>query len=512
MNRTRRTVRMLPLGLICTFGLACPDDDDDVAVDTEPTTTVDVTTVTVTDTEGETETEAPTDAAMVRVVHAVAGAPAVDVYIAGEDSAVASNIAYGESSDYFELPDGENRLEIRAANGDDQLVLLTETVDVSVQQRITAVVAGRLQLENGNDDQQLRLLTFEENFGDAENGNALVRVIHAGPDAPAISIDVGDDESVEVENLAPFEATEAQGLNVPAGEELQIRILENDDTVTMFTTPELSQGDELFLIAAGLLEDLPREETGFVLIPVTRDEALDRIRQNPRLTALHAAPNAPAVDLCENDRLLAENLTFEANESSEQFFLRPTEHDLALHEAGQNCAGAPIAQFTTPGLDAGERYLAVVGGDFELIGPGQPENGLIVAIAQDVFSLETPDQAVIRMLHAAAAPPVVAGLVTNGSIVEINVFDTDLGPGEQTGELPPFQPGSYTIGLSTDNVSPYDVLVQGDVQLEAGERSWIVIAGSADQMANEDQALRYRIVNTAEPREWSVRDVQLNQP
>ena len=524
MNRAR-TLRLLPLGLICTFGLACPDDDDDVAVvDTDVTTTVDVTTVTVTDTEGETDTEVPTDAALVRVVHAVPGAPEVDVFIVGEDTPVASNIAYGEASDYFQLPDGDNRLEIRAAgfdtddedNGQEGLVLLTETVNVSAAQRVTALVAGQLQLDNGNDNDdngQLRLLTFEEDFGDAENGNALVRVVHASPDAPAIGIDVGDDETVEVENLAPFEATDAQGLNVPAGEELQIRLVDNDEPVTVFTTPELSQGDRLFIIAAGLLEDLPREDTGLVLIPLTEDRALDRIRQNPRMSALHANPGAPAIDICENGRLLAENLTFEAEDSIGQFFLRPDDHDLALHAAGENCTGAPIAQFETPDLEAGERYLTVIGGNIEMIGPEEPENSLIVAIAQDVFTLDAPEQAVIRMLHAADAPPVAAGLVTDGSIVEINLFDSNLAPGEQTGELPPFDPSSYTIGLSTDNVSPYQVLVQGDVELQEGERSWLVVAGVADPIdGNENQQLRYRIVNTAEPREWSVRDVLLTQP
>jgi hypothetical protein len=509
MNRTRRTVRLIPLGAIAALGIACPDDDDDVAVDTEPTTTVDVTTI-VTDTETDTDTEVPEEAAMVRVVHAIAGAPDVAVHLAGEDTPLVPNLAYGEASDYFELPDGENTIELRVPGTGgipsgvvpgDVLVLATEVIDVAPNQRITTIAAG--ETAAGGD---LRLLVFDEDFANAQPDSARIRVVHAGPDVNTVGIDVGDDGSVEIDGLERFAATDAAGVNLPAGEELQVRLVENDETLTVFTTPELPDGADLFIIATGRMDEVPRGESGFVLLPVGPDGALDRIRQNPQVFALHGSPNAPQIDVCAGDEVLVAGLAFEEDDSIGSFFVRPDEYDVNLQEAGQECMGTPIVEFSTPMLEAGERYLAAVGGNFELIGPGDPQNTLIVAIAQDTFSLDQRDQALIRLLHAAAAPSVVAGLVENGTIADINVFTTDLGPGEQTGELPAFDPSSYTIGLSVDDMSPYDVLVQGNVELSEGERSWIVIAGDAAEQ------LRFRIVDTAEPRAWSVRDVLLNTP
>lgn len=516
MSRRPRHVHLIPVGLFCAFGVACGDDDDGaVGVDTDITTTTTPTTTTATtetDTDGETDTEAPIEGSMLRVIHAVPGAAPVDVFVEGEETPLVSNLAYGETSEYVEVPEGENRLELRVAgtsNIPNGASLATDTINVAPNQRITAVAAGQVESENGD----LRILAFEEGFEQPAAGNARVRVVHAGADAPTVGIDLGDDGTVEIESLDRFAATDVAGVDLPAGEELQVGIVANGETVTSFTTPALPDGGELFVIATGLLSDLPRQETGFALLPVTPDGSLERVRQNPRVFALHAAPTAPQVDVCAGDMLLVENLAFDANEAIGSIQVRPDEYDLTIQAGGEDCGGVPLLEITTPMLEPGEQYLAVVGGQALPPIPGVPSDGLFIALSQEMFSLESPDQAVIRLLHAALAPPVVAGLVSDGAIVDINVFATELSQGDETGELPPFDPNNYTIGLSTDEVSPYQVIAQGDVELTGGERSWLVITGNAAQLdENGDEQLRFRVVDSSEPREWSVRDVLLSAP
>ena len=54
----------------------------------------------------------------------------------------------------------------------------------------------------------------------------------------------------------------------------------------------------MYIIATGLTGDLPRQETGFALLAVGADSSTTWIQQNPRVYALHAGSDAPAVDIC----------------------------------------------------------------------------------------------------------------------------------------------------------------------------------------------------------------------
>ncbi len=57
----------------------------------------------------------PVPQALVRVVHASPGSPAVDVYAEGNATPLFSNIAYGGASVYIQVPQGTYNLEVRAA-------------------------------------------------------------------------------------------------------------------------------------------------------------------------------------------------------------------------------------------------------------------------------------------------------------------------------------------------------------------------------------------------------------
>jgi hypothetical protein len=50
-----------------------------------------------------------------RVIHASADAPPVDVYVAGTDSPAIEDLAYGESTEFLALPPGRYAFDIRAA-------------------------------------------------------------------------------------------------------------------------------------------------------------------------------------------------------------------------------------------------------------------------------------------------------------------------------------------------------------------------------------------------------------
>lgn len=78
----------------------------------------------------------------IRFLHAVSGAPAVDIYI--NDNIVASNLSIGQITDYVLAYSGTYNISIYAA-GDTQNPLLNERVTINKNASYTAAVAGTLE-------------------------------------------------------------------------------------------------------------------------------------------------------------------------------------------------------------------------------------------------------------------------------------------------------------------------------------------------------------------------------
>ncbi len=206
--------------------------------------------------------------AMVRVIHASPDAPAVDIYAEGVAAPLITDLAYGETSAYLDLDPGTYNIQIRAAGAPAS-------------------------------PEAFRVIPLFEEFTAAGAGNAIVRIVHAGADAPTVAVDVGNDGAPEITDFERYEDTGEAGVPLPAGEALQVAIWAGNplSRVTVFTTPELPEGAELFVIATGLLGKLPRQADGFALLAVGPSGSIGFIRQNPVVFALHASPDAPAVDI-----------------------------------------------------------------------------------------------------------------------------------------------------------------------------------------------------------------------
>lgn len=139
---------------------------------------------------------APPEAA-VRVAHFSPDAPNVDVYVDGEQ--VLADVAYGDVSPYLEVPPGTYTVTITAA-GDPGTVAFEG--DVTIESAFYTVAAIG----------ELGATTFEP-LVLVDAGSALVRLVHASPDAPAV--DVYANDQLVFENAAFGESTAY--VAVPAG-------------------------------------------------------------------------------------------------------------------------------------------------------------------------------------------------------------------------------------------------------------------------------------------------------
>jgi hypothetical protein len=431
-----------------------------------------------------------------RVVHASPDAPAVDVYSEGLSAPLVTNLAYGEASGYLDLDPGTYNIQLRAAGSPATSDPAFATGDLTLHDDdvVTAVAVGLLS--STDDADKFRVLPLLEGFDDPGSGNSAVRIVHGSADAPTVAVDVGDDATPEVTDFERFEDTESAGIPLPAGNEIQIAIWAGSPLakVTVFTTPQLPEGGELFVIATGLLARLPREADGFSLLAVGPTGAIGFIKQNPLLVALHASPDAPAVDIYAGSAKLVDNIGF--GDLSGAVQVPPGSYTLDFKATG---TAGTAASATTPSLTAGARYLAVASG---YLASGSPAFQLIPL--EEVFSTSANDP-LVRVVHASPiAPAVDVGPVSGSDITPIADY-TNLAFGESsTSDGTALPLGALTVGIAaTGTTSPVATF---DLTTVSGLRAFAVAAGS---LSGPGEPFRLILVDaTQDP--WAAIEVMPN--
>jgi hypothetical protein len=450
------------MAMLLVFAIGCSDDDND----------------------GTTMAPDLGDGAMVRVVHASPDAPAVDVYAEGVAAPLISNLAYGQTSDYLDLAPGTYNIQLRAAGSSASSTPAFETGDLDIPDGATITAAAVGLLGSTDADDRFRVLPLVEGFVAPGAGNAAVRIIHGSADAPTVALDVGNDGAPEITGFDRFADTGAAGVPLPSGSELQIAVWAGSPLarVTVFTTPQLPEGGELFVFATGLLGKLPREDDGFSLLAVGPSGTIGFIKQNPVVFALHASPDAPPVDIYAGGSPLVTNLAFGALSGAIQ--VPPASYSLSFRATG---TATEAASASTPTLAAGERYLAVATG---FLGSTGSDAFTLIPLADSFTPDNTAPQ--VRVLHASPdAPAVDVGTVSGGQVSAVSDF-TGLAYGDASNATGTVLPaGSLTIGVAaandTDPVASFSIATSSDL------RAFAVAAGS---LLGNGESFRLVVVDT----------------
>lgn len=115
--------------------------------------------------------------ASIRVLHAVPGAPAVDVYIDG--TKVLTNAGFKSVSDYLTVPSGKRAVKITA----------TGSTDALATTQITTKKAGFYTAYAFKDGDKIALDSLNESSGAVlKEGKARVYVVHLAAGAPAVDV------------------------------------------------------------------------------------------------------------------------------------------------------------------------------------------------------------------------------------------------------------------------------------------------------------------------------------
>jgi len=424
------------------------------------------------------------DVGSVRVVHAAPDAPAVDVY-AG-DVVLVTNLAYGQASPFVEVFENAYNLVVRVA-GTDTIVYESGLIEVSEDDAITAVATGNVT--SSAPDDSFRILALYEDFDSADDDEARVRIVHASPDAPTVDLDVGDDGSVDIPGLARFDETGEDGVPLPADAALQLGIVAGGARVTAFTTPELPPSSELFVIAIGNVAALPRAADGFSLLVVGPAGVVTQIRQNPTVYALHASPDAPAVDIRAD---VAGPNVYAALSFGELGLAQvpPGDYTLSFFAAGDP-GSTPVTTAAITGLAAGERYLAVAAG---MLTPVSGEQPFELLAYPDQFVVDANPR--LRVIHVSPDAGAVDISTVSGTALTSPSQVRDLQFEEATEPAGLAVPATPSLAIGVAPTGTTTALATFNLNTTGSKRAFVLAAGALTPEPGE-QSFRLFDVNTA---------------
>ncbi|MEM8532957.1 MAG: DUF4397 domain-containing protein, partial [Chloroflexota bacterium] len=214
--------------------------------------------------------------AKVRVYHFSPDAPAVDV-LAGE-SALISNLAFPDASDYLSVAEGTYDLAVTETG-------TTEPVVINLPQ--TELMAGKIYSVFAIGE--LADITASV----AVNEFAQVRIVHASPDAPNVDVYV---DGAQVLMDVPFK-TVSEYLKVAAGErQIQVTATGGDlEDAVIDATPDLASETAYTVAATGTLLD--EEDDADFGPTVIEDDLMAPMPGKAKVRVYHFSPDAPAVDV-----------------------------------------------------------------------------------------------------------------------------------------------------------------------------------------------------------------------
>jgi hypothetical protein len=357
--------------------------------------------------------------ATLRVVHAVPGLDSVDVLLDGQP--ILQRLTYGSASEYLPISADSHRLQIIPTGQTADAAVFDETLDAASGQGYIAAVFGLINDINGD--------IFDVDMSEIEPGNARVRVINLSPDAGDIDLletggeawfnDVGLGKAADYINIAPG----AYSADLRGADD---RVLQ---TFPDLTFEETSVYD---VVVLGQLADNSLQVQSLVTSvspPCSEVLKLEGAGSDACVRIIHAAPDAPPVDVYLNEAKISAGLTYG---TATEYAAVPSGQGRNVRVTAQD---APVEQAvinTNLDFQAGQAY--------EVLVTGAGDNLELTITGTDLRPLPA-GQARLRLIHASP----------NAGSVDLGVADNDQNLFE---------------GVNFKDATHYAVLDAGDYKLQ----------------------------------------------
>jgi len=316
------------------------------------------------------------------VVHGATDAPAVDVE-ARDVTTLVENLAFGEVTDYLNVPATTYTVDVRPA-GSDLIAGSFLAPLASVEGGAAVIVASGFLNPETPDDPAFSLLAVLPDgtvlaLPQVDN-TARLQIVHNSP-SPTVDIWVNDEPFRT--DLAFRTATEY--LDVPAGANLNVGVAlaESSDTSDIAVDFDfILEPDETYqIIANGILGDMDAPFNLEVISPAR--EAADSTGVD--FVIFHGSPDAPGVDVFARDvAQLADNLQF--TDRTDYINVPADEYTIDIIPAGTTDV---LASYTAPLTDLEGGAATVMASGFLNPDTDDPAFGLF-AVLPDGTVLELP--------------------------------------------------------------------------------------------------------------------------
>ena len=344
----------------------------------------------------------------VRFLHAVPGAPGVDVYLDGKQ--VASNLAFGRVTPHLSVPGGDHQVTLRQTGlGADAASVIDVVVPLAPSFAFTVVVQG--------DPGAYSAVVYEDILDELAPGMARLTAINAVSDAPPL--DVLTAEGGPLLQGINF-GTQFGTINIGTGVQNLVMVPAGgapESALAEIGTVPLRSGTLYTFAALGTVEG----GVSTLVIPTPVNNAADSVR----VRFAHGSPDAPAIDVYANDMLIVPAL--ELGQMTGHLPLPSGEYMLALRPAGAPAADDPVFSANVTLTDPAQT-VAIIG--------LTADESLAVEVFADAVADVVPDKARLAVINTAsgvtatvalndAVPtPVAAGLETN---VQSDAADVPVG-------------------------------------------------------------------------------------
>lgn len=408
--------------------------------------------------------------AQLRVTHASADAPAVNVYVNG--AAALEGVEFKQSSGLVQVDEpGTIEVEVRGILPDGSEVTVIGPVNLTLEEgeRTDVVAVGNLFDEAGGISiapQVLAPVQIENDISDVR-----VSVLHAAPEAGTVDIYVtapGDD----LANTAPITAAfgdSAGPVALAADTQYQVRITPEGSSDVVFDSGTLSfpAGTELVLVAVENTYKLkPSPVTLLAVGPDGATEVVD-VNTGAAVRVVHNSADTPAVDILVNGAEALDALAF-PNATAYGDLEAPAGTYNVVVAADVDNTIAPIDVDLT--LEATKSYTVIAVGSFA--------DSSIEPIVTEDDRRNVATAAIVEVIHGsylvAAQIPVDVYLTSDGVISDATPAISGLAYQESTGQLA-LTPGDYwiTVTVAGDkSVVAFDTA--GTLPLEAGVNYTVV--------------------------------------
>ena len=398
-------------------------------------------------------------AAQLRITHASADAPAVNVYVDGE--IFLEKVDFAQTSGLIPIPGNSTlEVEVRGILPDQSEVTVIGPVDLTFAAGERTDVLAINNLAN-IEPKLLNPVAIEAGITDVR-----VTVLHAAPEVGTVDVYVTapDDDLANNTPVATLSFGEAAGpVAIAADTQYQVRITPTGTLDVVYDSGEASFPGGTELVLAAVENTFKLRPSPVTLLAIGSDSAsqIPDIATGAAVRVVHNSADTPAVDILVNGSIAIADLTFP----------NATQYDQLEAPAGTYTVA--VAAAADPSIQPIVEEVTLVQTDsYTVIAAGSLANDALKAIITQDVRRNIATAAIVRVVHGAYAAvdiPVDVYLTSDGVISDAAPVISNLAYGEATAQLQA-TPSNYWVTVTAagdKSVVAYDsggtLALDGDV-------------------------------------------------